>query len=44
MGGGVGCCSFTIPRKNSHGKRLNVVLTVSYQGATKSVPLLFKVR
>jgi hypothetical protein len=36
-------CSFAIPKKNVRGKRLAVVLTVAYQGVTKSVLLTFRV-
>jgi hypothetical protein len=43
-GKGTGGCTMTIPRKNARGKRLTVLLTVNYQGATKVVPLTFKVR
>lgn len=42
-GTGTGGCTFTIPKKKTRGKRVTVVLTVNYQGATKSVPLTFKV-
>ena len=42
-GTGTGSCTFAIPKKKSRGKRQTVVLTVNYQGATKSVPLTFKV-
>jgi hypothetical protein len=42
-GTGTGTCTFSIPKKKARGKRLTVVLTVNYQGATKSVPLTFKV-
>jgi len=42
-GSGTGGCSFAIPKK-SKGKKLTVQLTVSYQGATKVVPLTFKVK
>jgi hypothetical protein len=42
-GTGTGKCGFSIPKKKARGKRLTVVLTVTYQGATKSVPLTFKV-
>jgi hypothetical protein len=43
-GSGTGRCTFAIPKKNAKGKRLTVVLKVSYQGATKVVPFTFKVR
>jgi hypothetical protein len=39
-----GVCSIAIPKKNAKGKKLTVLLTVNYQGATKVVPLTFKVR
>ena len=42
-GQSIGRCTFAIPKKNARGKRLTVRLTVSYQGATKAVPLTFKV-
>lgn len=42
-GSGTGGCSIAIPKK-SKGKRLTVLLTVNYQGATKVVPLRFKVK
>jgi hypothetical protein len=42
-GSGTGSCTFAVPKKKSRGKKLKVVLTVTYQGATKSVPLTFKV-
>jgi len=41
---GSGVCSIAIPKKNAKGKRLTVLLTVNYQGATKVVPLTFKVK
>jgi hypothetical protein len=41
---GTGVCSIAIPKKKAKGKRLTVQLTVVYQGATKVVPLTFKVR
>jgi hypothetical protein len=43
VGSGTGGCTFAIPKKKARGKRLTVVLTVNYQGATKTVPLTFKV-
>jgi hypothetical protein len=43
IGTATGKCTFSIPKKKARGKRLTVVLTVSYQGVTKSVPLTFKV-
>jgi hypothetical protein len=44
VGRGTGRCTFAIPKRNSRGKRLSVVLTVNFQGSAKSFPLLFKVR
>jgi hypothetical protein len=41
-GAGVGACSWRIP-KNARRKQLKVVLTVAYQGATKSVPFVYRV-
>ena len=43
-GSGTGGCSIAIPKKNAKGKKLTVLLTVKYQGATKVVPLTFKVK
>lgn len=43
-GTGTGGCTFSIPKKKSRGKNLIVQLTVNYQGATKVVPLTFKVK
>jgi len=43
VGRATGGCAFSIPKKKARGKRLTVVLTVNYQGATKSVPMTFKV-
>lgn len=43
VGIATGGCTFSIPKKKARGKRLTVVLTVNYQGVTKSVPLTFKV-
>jgi hypothetical protein len=43
-GSGTGRCAFAIPKKNAKGKRLTVLLTVNYQGATKVVPFTFKVK
>jgi hypothetical protein len=42
-GTGVGKCTFSIPKKKAKGKRLTVQLTVNYEGATKTVPLTFRV-
>jgi hypothetical protein len=43
-GKGAGGCTFTVPKKKTRGKKLTVQLTVNYQGATKVVPLTFKVK
>jgi hypothetical protein len=43
-GNGVGACTFAIPKAKAKGKRLTVQLTVNYEGASKVVPLTFKVR
>ncbi len=42
-GSGTGGCTVAVPKKKARGKRLTVQLTVTYQGATKVVPLTFKV-
>ena len=42
-GSGTGGCTVVVPKKKARGKRLTVQLTVNYQGATKVVPLTFKV-
>jgi len=42
-GTGTGGCTFKIPKKKSKGKKLAVQLTVNYGGATKIVPLTFRV-
>jgi hypothetical protein len=42
-GSGTGGCTVKVPKKKARGKRLTVLLTVNYQGATKVVPLTFKV-
>jgi hypothetical protein len=42
-GTGAGGCTYAIP-KTAKGKRLSVVLTASYQGASKTVQLTYKVR
>jgi hypothetical protein len=44
VGRGIGRCTFALPKKNSRGKRLEVMLTVDYEGSTKTVPFLFRVR
>jgi hypothetical protein len=43
-GSGTGGCTVTVPKKKARGKKLVVQLTVNYQGATKVVPLSFKVK
>jgi hypothetical protein len=43
-GTGAGGCTFAVPKKKTSGKTLTVQLTVNYQGATKVVPLTFKVK
>jgi hypothetical protein len=43
VGRGTGGCTLVIPKKKSKGKTLTVQLTVNYQGATKTVPLTFRV-
>ena len=43
VGTGTGKCTFSVPKKKAKGKRLTVQLTVTYQGATKTVPLTFRV-
>jgi hypothetical protein len=43
-GSGTGGCTVKVPKKKARGKKLVVQLTVNYQGATKVVPLSFKVR
>ena len=42
-GSGTGGCTFSVPKK-ARGKKLNVQLTVNYQGAARTVPFTFKVR
>ena len=42
-GKGAGGCTFAIPKK-AKGKRLTIALTVSYQGASKTIQLTYKVR
>jgi hypothetical protein len=42
-GSGTGACSIAVPKKKARGKKLTVLLTVTYQGATKVVPLTFKI-
>jgi hypothetical protein len=43
-GKGTGACTFAVPKKKTRGKKLTVQLTINYQGATKVVPLTFKVK
>ena len=38
-GSGTGGCTVRVPKKKVRGKRLTVLLTINYQGATKVVPL-----
>jgi hypothetical protein len=42
-GRGTGGCTFAIP-KNAKRKQLSITLTVSYQGASKAVQLVYRVR
>jgi hypothetical protein len=42
-GSGTGGCTLRIAKKKTRGKTLSVVVTVSYEGATKSVPFTFVV-
>jgi len=42
--GGTGGCTVTVPKKKARGKTVVLKLTVNYQGATKTVPLSFKVK
>jgi hypothetical protein len=39
----MGGCTLRIAKKKTRGKTLNVVVTVVYEGATKSVPFTFTV-
>jgi hypothetical protein len=41
-GRGTGGCTWSLPKK-ARGKTLSVTLTVSYQGATKTVPFVYRV-
>jgi hypothetical protein len=43
-GSGTGGCTLRIAKRNTRGKKLSVVVTVIYEGATKSVPFTFVVR
>ena len=42
-GSGTGGCTFRVPKKKTQGKKILVVMTVAYQGATKAFPLTFSV-
>jgi hypothetical protein len=42
-GTGTGGCTLQIPKKKSRGKTMSVTVTVTYEGATKSVPFTFVV-
>lgn len=42
-GTGTGGCTLRVPKKKARGKKLNVVVTVTYEGATKSFPFTFAV-
>jgi hypothetical protein len=44
LASGKGVCSIAIPKKNAKGKKLTVLLTVNYQGASKVIPFTFKVK
>jgi len=41
-GTGAGGCTIRLPKK-AHGKTLKLVLTVTYEGATKAVPFTFSI-
>jgi hypothetical protein len=43
-GSGTGGCTFWIPKKKSKGKQLVVTVSVTYEGATKSIQLPFTVK
>ena len=43
-GSGIGGCTFRIPKKKSKGKQLVVTVSVTYEGATKSIQLPFTVK
>lgn len=43
-GSGTGGCTFRIPKQKSKGKRLVVTVSVTYQGASKSIQLPYTVR
>ena len=40
---GTGRCTLRIPKRKARGKRLSVVVTVAYEGATKRIPYTFVV-
>lgn len=40
---GTGRCTLRIPKKKARGRKLRVVVTVAYQGATKQIPYTFVV-
>ena len=40
---GTGRCTLRIPKRNARGKKLSVVVTVTYEGATKRTPYTFVV-
>lgn len=42
VGAGTGRCTWKVPKK-ARGKQVRVVLTVTYQGATKSISLMYRV-
>jgi mevalonate kinase len=42
-GSGIGGCTLRVAKKKTRGKKLTVVVSVTYQGATKSVPFTFVV-
>jgi hypothetical protein len=43
-GRGTGKCTWTIPKKKARGRSLVVVMTVSYEGASKSFRFVYRVR
>jgi hypothetical protein len=43
QGTGTGGCTLPIAKKNTRGKKLSVDVTVTYEGATKTVPFTFVV-
>jgi hypothetical protein len=42
-GSGIGGCTIRVAKKKTRGKKLTVLVSVTYQGATKSVPFTFVV-